>query len=183
MAPQYQGTDYTEDNKAFYWHPFQFGRRQPVSACLGSSLQCSTFSSNIIGIFHLICIHIPITPPLCINKGFAKYLSPNGIVPPPGQTCVCVCVCVEGVLNSPPLTSTNASHLEDHLCNSNVEAQSGPAPESEDISLANTTLALTLKAFSWHSHALNRFVTSNRRLAFKADKMHLYHTPKNYCQS
>ena len=45
LAPQYQGTDYTEDIKAFSWHPFQFGRRQAVSACSGSPPQCSTFSS------------------------------------------------------------------------------------------------------------------------------------------
>ena len=46
-APQYQGTDYTEDIKAF-WHPFQFGRRQTVSACSGSPPQCSTLSSSFI---------------------------------------------------------------------------------------------------------------------------------------
>ena len=46
LAPQYQGIDHTEDIKAFSWHPFQFGRRQAVSACSGSPPQCSTFSSN-----------------------------------------------------------------------------------------------------------------------------------------
>ena len=35
LAPD-QGTDYTEDIKAISWHPFQFGRRQAVSACSGS---------------------------------------------------------------------------------------------------------------------------------------------------
>ena len=45
--PWYQGTDIPvpEDIKAFSWHPFQFGRRQAVSACSGSPPQCSIFSS------------------------------------------------------------------------------------------------------------------------------------------
>ena len=33
------------DKQAFPWHPFQFARRQAVSACSGSPPQCSTFSS------------------------------------------------------------------------------------------------------------------------------------------
>ena len=49
LAPQYQGTDYTEDIhvEAFSWHPFQFDRRQAVSPCSDSTPQCSTFSSNV----------------------------------------------------------------------------------------------------------------------------------------
>ena len=33
------------DIEAFSWYPFQFARRQPVSACSGSPPQCSRFSS------------------------------------------------------------------------------------------------------------------------------------------
>ena len=47
LAPQYQGTDYTEDIEASSWHhAFRFARRQVVSACSGSPPQCSTFSST-----------------------------------------------------------------------------------------------------------------------------------------
>ena len=44
LASQYQGTDVPvpEDIKDFSWDPFQFGRRQAVSACSGSPPQCSS---------------------------------------------------------------------------------------------------------------------------------------------
>ena len=59
------------DKQAFAWHPFQFARRQPVSACSGSPPQCSTFSSFSFS----LQIDIASLVLVLINKGYTVLLS------------------------------------------------------------------------------------------------------------